>query len=381
MNPRTCAFAALAAVAALMPFRPLGAAPPQPSSGPSAHLVFAVVRTDGLLSPFASFDGRKWSAPWPGDIAGPGSPDLPVNIASVPPKWWGGEEPGAWNLWPREGGTPSRIALQSPVMMQVGVNRLLGFRTDRPPVLPAVPPFVLPFPKIGVAIAGDAKLEPISSVSALTPQWKTFTASLREEIDKAEERSIRTLQGAARWNHPFKREERAKIQPELEAWYVTLLADASASEKNEPSERSERATRAERGRGAPASERAGEPEARSPSAKNDSSVNVSYIEAVKKYPLLPADEGCGLETFVSGWVHHENQQQKPRARLKAAITYCDRRGVSYMLPFGQLQLAGKTHWIVQMSGKDHEWYAVIEARADQVKYVVEYQAGRLIMIQ
>jgi hypothetical protein len=226
-------------------------------------------------------------------------------------------------------------------MMRVGVSRLLGFRTDRPPVLPAVPPFVLPFPKIGVAIAGDAKLEPISSVSALTPQWKTFTASLREEIDKAEERSIRTLQGAARWSHPFKREERAKIQPELEAWYVTRLADSSGSEETD----------------------------------------LSYIEAVKKYPLLPADEGCGLETFVSGWVHRDNQQQKPRARLKAAITYCDRRGVSYMLPFGQLQLAGKTHWIVQMSGKDHEWYAVIEARADQVKYVVEYQAGRLIMIQ
>ena len=225
-------------------------------------------------------------------------------------------------------------------MMRVGVSRLLGFRTDRPPVLPAVPPFVLPFPKIGIAIAGDAKLEPISSVSSLTPQWKTFAASLRQEIDKAEERSIDALQSRARWNHPFKREARAKIQPELEAWYVTRLAGSSSA-----------------------------------------SVNLSYVEAVKKYPLLPADEGCGLETFVSGWVHHEDQQQNPRARLKASITYCDRRGVSYMLPFGRLQLAGKTHWIAQMSGKDHEWYTVIEARADQAKYVAEYQAGQLIMIQ
>ena len=336
MNARTCAFAALAAIAAIVPFRPLAAAPPQPSGGSSGHLVFAVVRNDGLLLPFAAFDGRKWSTPWPDEIGGPGSPELPVNIASVPPKWWGGQDPGPWHLWPREGGAATRIALQSPVMMRVGVSRLLGFRTDRPPVLPAVPPFVLPFPKIGVAIAGDAKLEPISSVSTLTAQWKTFIASLREEIEKAEERSIQTLQSAARWTHPFKREARVKIQPELEAWYVTRLPD---------------------------------------------SVNLSYIEAVKKYPLLPADEGCGLETFVSGWVHHEDHQQKPRARLKAAVTYCDRRGVSYMLPFGQLQLAGKTHWVVQMSGKDHEWYAVIEGRADQVKYVAEYQAGRLIMIQ
>ena len=337
MNTRTCAFGALAAIAVVAPLRPLGAAPPQPSSGPSSHLVLAVVRTDGLLLPFAAFDGRKWSTPWPDEIGGSASPELPVNIASVPLKWWGGEEPGPWNLWPREGNTAARIALHSPVMMRVGLSRLLGFRTDRPPVPPAVPPFVLPFPKIGVAIAGDAKLEPISSVSSLTPQWKTFAASLREAIDKAEERSIQTLQSSARWRHPFKREARMKVLPELEAWYVTRLGD--------------------------------------------STVNLSYVEAVKKYPLLPDDQGCGLETFVSGWVHHENQEQNPRARLKAAVTYCDRRGVSYMLPFGQLQLAGKTHWIVQMSGQDHEWYAVIEGRADQVKYVAEYQAGRLMFIQ
>jgi hypothetical protein len=382
MNARTCAFGALAAIAVVAPLRPLGAASPQPSSGPSSHLVFAVVRTDGLLLPFAAFDGRKWSTPWPDEIGGSASPDLPVNIASVPLKWWGGEEPGPWNLWPREGDTAARIALQSPVMMRVGLSRLLGFRTDRPPVPPAVPPFVLPFPKIGVAIAGEAKLEPISSVSSLTPQWKTFAASLREAIDRAEERSIQTLQSSARWRHPFKREARMKVQPELEAWYVTRLVGTSSPErKDDPSERSERATRAERGRGAPASERVGESEGLSSSEKKDSTVNLSYIEAVKKYPLLPDDQGCGLETFVSGWVHHENQQQNPRAKLKAAVTYCDRRGVSYMLPFGQLQLAGKTHWIVQMSGQDHEWYTVIEGRADEVKYVAEYQAGRLIFIQ
>ena len=102
MNVRTSAFAALAAIAAVVPVRLLVAAPPQPSSGSSGHLIVAVVRNDGLLLPFAAFDGRKWSTPWPGEIGGPGSPDLPVNIASVPVKWWGGEDPGPWNLWPRE---------------------------------------------------------------------------------------------------------------------------------------------------------------------------------------------------------------------------------------------------------------------------------------
>ena len=41
-------------------------------------------------------------------------------------------------------------------MVPIGMARQVGFRTNHPPVLPPVPPFELPFPKIGVAVAGDA---------------------------------------------------------------------------------------------------------------------------------------------------------------------------------------------------------------------------------
>jgi hypothetical protein len=327
------ALALLVAGAMIWPLPALATFRSQNASSAPEHLVVGVVRNDGLLLPFAAFDGRKWSAPWPSGIGGPGGPDLPVSAASIPDKWWGGDQPGSWNLWPRDAGSPRRITLQSLAMMRVGASRQLGFRTDQPPVPPPVPPFALPFPKVGLAIAGDAQLAPIASVSSLSAQWKTLTASLRQEIDKAEERSIRLLHGNARWNHPFKPEQRARVQPELEAWYVSRLPD--------------------------------------------SPVNLSYVEAVKKYPALPADDGCGLETFVSGWLHYGDGQQSLHAQLKAVITYCDRRSVSYMLPFGQLRLAGKAYWVVQMSGRDHEWYAVAEGGPDQVKYVAEYQAGRI----
>lgn len=323
----------LAAGAVVSALPPVAAAPSQGASSAREHVVLGVVRSDGLLLPFAAFDGRKWSAPWPSGIGGPGAPDLPVSVASVPEKWWGGDQPGPWNLWPRNADSPRRITLQSLAMMRVGANRQLGFRTDQPPVPPPVPPFELPYPKLGLAVAGDAQLAPIGSVSPLTAEWKTLAASLRQEIDKAEERSIRLLHGNAGWNHPFKPPQRARVQPELEAWYVSRLPDTP--------------------------------------------VNVSYVEAVKKYPVLPADDGCGLETFVSGWLQHGDAQQNLHVRLKAVITYCDRRSVSYMLPFGQLRLAGKAYWVVQMSGRDHEWYAVAESARDSVKYVAEYQAGRI----
>jgi hypothetical protein len=326
---RTSALVALAALVAAVATFAASGQPPSPTS----HLVVAVLRNDGLLLPFAAFDGRKWSAPWPSSVDRY-SGDLPVNLASVPRGWWGGEPPGAWTLWPRNGDPSRALALQTPVMIRVGISRQLGFRTDQPPVLPPVPPFVLPFPKVGVALAGDARVAPIASVSAMSPTWKVFADALRPEIAKAEERSISALNGSARWRHPFNREARRRVQSELEAWYVTPLAGSAR--------------------------------------------RLSYIEAIKKYPVLPEDDGCGLETYVSGWVHHDEGQTNLRARLRAVITYCDRRRVSYMLPFGQLEVAGKTHWIVQMSGRDHEWYAIVEGRPDEVKYVAEFQAGRVL---
>ena len=321
--------------------RPGQASPPTPP-GPgtadrgnrSSQLVLAVVRNDGILLPFAAFTGRKWSAPWPSlqRRFGPNTIELPVNLASVPLDWWGGEPPGDWRLWPRNAEASRALTLSTPVMMRIGLNRQIGFRTDQPPVPPPVPPFELPFPKIGVAVAGDTPLTPIATVSALTPAWKSFAESLRPEINKAEDRALGAISANDRWRHPFKREQRATVVPELEAWYVTPLGNGE--------------------------------------------LRLSYVEAVKKYPLQPEDEGCGLETFASGWVHHDGQfQQKPKARLSAVVTYCDRRGVSYMLPFGQMRVNDRVHWIVQMSGRDHEWYAVVEATPDRTRYVAEFQAG------
>ena len=102
---------------------------------------------------------------------------------------------------------------------------------------------------------------------------------------------------------------------------------------------------------------------------------MSYVEAAKKYPVKPEDDGCGLETFVSGWVHHDEARQKVKVKLNAVVTYCDRRGVSYMLPFGQIRVNDRVHWVVQMSGRDHEWYAVVEATPGRARFVAEHQAG------
>ena len=105
---------------------------------------------------------------------------------------------------------------------------------------------------------------------------------------------------------------------------------------------------------------------------------VSYIEAVKKYPPGPKDEGCGLETFISGWVRHDDAAKTAKADLKASVMYCDRDKASYMMPLGQVELRNRIYWIYQMSGRDHEWYVVAEPTKSRTRVVVEYLAGGLL---
>ncbi|MGH9372325.1 MAG: hypothetical protein ACRD15_12400 [Vicinamibacterales bacterium] len=294
----------------------------------SERVTLGVLRSDGILLPFAAFDGDDWSMPWPAGIGG----DLPVNLAAVPEDWWGDEVPRQWRLWPRGSEEGSSFKLLSPVMAMVGAQRRLGLRTDHTGAANLfIPPFELPYPKEGLAVGGGVRVQPIASVSRLAPAMKTFVDRLRADIDDAEERAIKALRANARWTHPFDDAARSKVVPDFEAWYTSSLVEPGFS--------------------------------------------VSYVEAVKKYPPQPRDEGCGLETFITGWVHGDEREPRLKTQLKALVTYCDREHASYMLPLGQMRLRNRTHWIYQMSGRDHEWYAVAELTPGRTRIPAEYYAG------
>jgi hypothetical protein len=301
---------------------------PAPATVEPSRLLLAVVRRDGVMLPFAEYERGNWSTPWPGNFR---NVDLPANLEGIPERWWGGAPLADWRLWRPGEEEPVPVKLHAPIMIAVGWERRLGIRTDY--LSPSQPPFAgeLPYPKDGLAIAGGGRLLPIASVSRLVPRFREFGTSLKAEIDAAEEKSVSRIRNASKWAHPVSRESRAAHPIELEAWYRTNLSQPGWA--------------------------------------------VSYIEAVKRYPPGPDDEGCGLETFVSGWVHHNERSPKPKTELTAAITYCDRAGASYLLPLGVLRLRNRTHWVVQLGGREQEWYSVVEATPDRVRFVAEYFGG------
>ena len=299
-----------------------------PAREQGAHEVdrgsIAVLRRDGLMIPFASFRGTRWMTQWPAGLRGL---ELPVNLRSIPERWWGGWTPEGWQVWP-PGGTARPVTPIAPQIYRVHCDERIGLRTDyRPAEAPPLLP-IAPYPKDGLVATAGVRVEPISSVGPTDADWGGLAVALLADFNRAEDREMSVISTV--FSHPLGRDER-RLQPvRVESWYRTRLEDGST---------------------------------------------VSYIEAVRSYPPGPEDDGCGLQTLFSGWVTHEKDERRPRADLQARVTYCDRVGATFMQPLGRIRLRDRVYWIAQVAGNESEWYIVVDVAPGQVRYVVEYPAG------
>ena len=317
------------ALTALAAFLALGAAQGQQTEpkaeAPTDRGVLAVLRRDGIIFPFAAFRGSVWSAPWPGGLR---DVELPINLASIPERWWGGWRPESWRVWLADG-TNREIQAVAPAQFRVHCAIRLGVRTDyRPadslPVLPAEP-----FPKDGLAVTSAVAVEPVEMVKRSSQEWPTLAVDLLEEFNRVEDAEVSIVAEHSRWRHPFSRERRRQLPVRIESWYRTRVQDTM----------------------------------------------FSYIEAVRSYPPDPQDDGCGLETLFSGWVYHEKGRLAKRTDLGARLMYCDRVNAMYMLPFGRIRVKDRVYWVAQYSGHESEWYGVTRLSGTRVTPVTDYFAG------
>src|SRR3982074_603076 len=56
------------------------------ADAPRTAFGVGVLRRDGVIIPFAAFDGKRWSSPWPApqrDLT------VPVTLSGFPSRWWG----------------------------------------------------------------------------------------------------------------------------------------------------------------------------------------------------------------------------------------------------------------------------------------------------
>ncbi|HET7216533.1 MAG TPA: hypothetical protein VFJ02_00735 [Vicinamibacterales bacterium] len=287
----------------------------------------AVLRRDGLIFPLASFDRDTWLVPWPLNVR---ALDIPAKADAIPKGWWGQAKPGPWRAY-IAGGEPVVIDVTAPVLKRVFCSPRLWLETSYRSSLQLPPSPIDPFPKDGVAVSGDVPVEPIETVARSSGEWSTLAADLLDEFNRIEDATVRGVRAKTGWRHPIPAPGRHGTPLRLESWY------------------------------------------RSPSG--EPGWTVSYIESVRAYAPRPEDNGCGLETLVSGWLHHKDGVLKKATGLSGRLTYCDRVGATYMLPFGRIRPKEKIYWVFQLSGWESEWYDVAEVGRERVRHVVEVPAG------
>jgi hypothetical protein len=289
----------------------------------------AVMRRDGLLVPFAAYKGSRWTSSWPATTR---NGVIPVNLDAIPDGWWGGERPDNWRLH-QPGKAPRAFTTKAPRVFRAFCDLRLGLTTDYQSAEPMPMPPADPYPKDGLASSSDLEVLPIESVAPSTPEALRLAQTLTTEFDKAEERTLDEIRSRGGWTHPVRQAAMRQQRPvTLEAWYRAPMDEPGWV--------------------------------------------ASYVEAVRSYPPGPDDDGCGLETVFTGWFHQNVEDpRKSRARLTAHVTYCDRRGVRYMLPLGRIHIDRQQYWVYQLSGFDNEWYEVTRIAPLKVNFAIEAYGG------
>ena len=141
----------------------------------------AALRRDGVMIPFASFDGRSWGVLWPdSDVTEP----LPISRDDIPKKWWGPQGPDVPWRAVLLGGETRPLKLGQPVHAKIFCSGHPAVATDYRggPIDPREPTV----PKDGLAVAGDVKIEPIIDVSVHAPEAKRVIALITDEFNKEE---------------------------------------------------------------------------------------------------------------------------------------------------------------------------------------------------
>lgn len=283
------------------------------AADPRAFTV-GVLRRDGVVIPFAAFDGKHWEAVWPDPQP---DPEVPIDLRNVPKKWWG--PAGPFDAWQALTTAPAPLALhvRQPDLVPAQCLRQVGLRTDYRPAQPPPPFDERPYPKDGLAVAPPRQVHRIDILGARSPEWTEFVPFVANAFEKIED-------GLGGVDEPpaIKRELRRLSTPTIEAIYAY-----------------------------------------------GSDPRIYVVEAAREYWSEPKINQCLAVAFGHVWLVREHGVVK---QLKATVDEqsCDRPNARYMLPFGVIEEAGHLFWIVQFAGWDAESYEVIEIGRGNATVVV-----------
>ena len=208
----------------------------------------------------------------------------------------------------------------------------IGIRTSYRSARQLPPTSIDPFPKDGLAISGGVPLEPIETVKSSAPEWSAMASELAARV--------RSCGGQDDWRRAFDGALETSAPGHGHGTRFRFASNPGIARRATSRDRWSRISRLR------VSIRPGRPTRAAASRRSSAA-------------------GCIIAT--GNW---------PKSRICAASsTYCDRYGVTYMLPFGRVRPNKTTYWVFQLSGWESEWYEVVATRRDSIRYALEVAVG------
>jgi hypothetical protein len=297
-----------------------------PKSGVTFTL--GVLRRDGIVIPFAAWNGSRWANRWPA----PGRRvDIPISVAGSPKAWWLNDRPvGYWTAWPLRGDSQV-VYVKNPINLTAECQPQVGLQTDYTSVEARALARMQPFPKDGLATAGDILVESVTILDAKSAEWSRVSADVAAKINAAETKLLAT----GRTTPPFSEAERAKRPFTLEVLF------------------------------------------RSAGPRPDTTL--LYFEGIKRYgrtaealrQYVITPEPI---TYAAGWIVLD-PQAPPRISESLMFSDTRREGLLYTMGLGSFRVGGTLYWAVQRSGWGFERFDIVEIAEPEVKTAFSTAGG------
>jgi hypothetical protein len=286
---------------------------------PTAVLTLAILRRDATLIPFATHDGKRWETNWPQPSQ---DVDIPINLRSVPSRWWGQAGPlEAWQVW-AAGEAPRLVHVRQPDWLQTHCQKQVGLRTDYQPNQWPPSPDTQPYPKDGLAVSPPHPVAPIEALASDSAERQQLTGILQMAFAAREDEA---MEDARNDGSPIRASKK-----ELQAIPITIEAAYAFGTAH----------------------------------------RVYWVEATREYKK---DNACAV-LFGEGWFVFDSG--KPAGGAFAVVVVpCNREGLRYMLPLGVISLPRGQYWIAQWSGWDNEEFDVIDIDARPIAPVLAVRGG------
>jgi hypothetical protein len=168
-----------------------------------------IVRTDGVLIPFAQFNGTAWVKAWP---EADQFLDLKIQNWTQVPKAWLGQStsfPKNWTFHPSKGGS-KELKVGLPLSYDAHCGAGWGASTNFEK-LPKVD--YNPYPKAGIVLSSPVEVRPVTVMDlSLSAKYQTL---VRQDFERREQAAVENVKPSPEaefvsMHIPVKREERNK---------------------------------------------------------------------------------------------------------------------------------------------------------------------------